>query len=1197
MGDTENSRSADSLRNRSTARGPSNTATVWAMLIQCGKCQKQFKAQESLAGKRVKCPQCGQVIQVPVAARPAQATSSQEAQFRPEPHPDPSGVQPLSNWLDDELRGPVDQSMPDVPSATAGDSPLFPKDFRLPEEEAEPRPDSEAASLKTGWGWQHWIWAGGLLVAIDCVAPFIFSAKWVMHLCFATALVGGRLIFGSVLSRIRVECERPLGSFLEFLFTPWVDVANRRTNPRELPLSVPILGLAMLLPIIPALSLLGAISVPGIAAIPSHKPNVASAPPERSVLAPVLSTSDPQSPQSIDPSHGVTDRTGHSEGPVPFAPPQSSPQVPKPSATSRAATPWTYTPDPAETGESATHQIPLLLLENPHTILQMRFSPAGSGRLVVLSTPGRTAFTPLLADSAYQISQYDLRTGKQVGLFPVQGPCAVADVSPDGSRVLLTDSTSAQIWLLDSGKMVHEWVVSDDNQRSNAEIWAQFIDDEHLLTLDPTNRLVAWTLPQVTRSFLLENVESAALSPSRQFAVAAVSTSKQSQLAHCWLFDTRTGSARGRLETPAEHRTGMRVTQFAFRRNGLRLGAVAGGELIVWDLQDGSLFSTAPIPVASTNIEFDYVGNDLLRVGDALVDDRRGAVVWHFTFQPDGPQLRDRVQGSPDGRSWIALAGNDLVSTDCFLFPLPLPDPDKLPQEPAQPVERGPAFEQGAKVSLDVQVPDNPTRPGFARRVTDRIKQLLAVGQHDVEEGQPFKVVAEVTARPTGRQRQFLSKVFGKEVQSQTITVTEDVFDVRVALLDQRGKTVWENHTEIQPSEPTSGMPKKLRPGETIETAAQNWFTLSQWNQIEEFFSTGLIVLPPSISRRVEFDGQPINAGTTGVSVAGLFPDAVAAAARRPIRPSVPNGSSVPGTPRTVVKPCDNSRNEEIHYDRQFEKASEQQARDLYLDLITGDGQTLVDRMRWLPALNRPSIAVRWALGVQIVGGPSPISVRSLADLDSVTGPIGEGLLKALRQRASAGKFGEWPKASDKKLNDVRLLPSGRQAELQDAARRQALDLLVLVDLNNEIVGFSKRWRTTAKIKIIDAFSGLLLWTSEPLNDTQVALALRNGSKDPRVLLVKDATDKIDLDYQLDKMPELSADRVAGRLEELGKQSAENPWNALVELRYYEVKKLAAPAALSRLYDKILGPGGEQKISEGSVAERRAAVQSLLDKQ
>ena len=46
-----------------------------AITAQCGSCNKKFTANDTLAGKRVKCPQCGGAITIPVT-QPAESPGS-----------------------------------------------------------------------------------------------------------------------------------------------------------------------------------------------------------------------------------------------------------------------------------------------------------------------------------------------------------------------------------------------------------------------------------------------------------------------------------------------------------------------------------------------------------------------------------------------------------------------------------------------------------------------------------------------------------------------------------------------------------------------------------------------------------------------------------------------------------------------------------------------------------------------------------------------------------------------------------------------------------------------------------------------------------------------------------------------------------------------------------------------------------------
>jgi phage FluMu protein Com len=68
-----------------------------ALTARCGSCNKKFKANDKLAGKRVKCPQCGGTITIPVP-QPAESPASMaslldEEGIHPAPAPKPNPTQ------------------------------------------------------------------------------------------------------------------------------------------------------------------------------------------------------------------------------------------------------------------------------------------------------------------------------------------------------------------------------------------------------------------------------------------------------------------------------------------------------------------------------------------------------------------------------------------------------------------------------------------------------------------------------------------------------------------------------------------------------------------------------------------------------------------------------------------------------------------------------------------------------------------------------------------------------------------------------------------------------------------------------------------------------------------------------------------------------------------------------------------------
>jgi DNA-directed RNA polymerase subunit RPC12/RpoP len=67
--------------------------------VQCPGCEKKLKTKDELAGKRVKCPGCGQVILVPAAQPASQPKAINQLPppiKEPEPPPEPQARQPSS---------------------------------------------------------------------------------------------------------------------------------------------------------------------------------------------------------------------------------------------------------------------------------------------------------------------------------------------------------------------------------------------------------------------------------------------------------------------------------------------------------------------------------------------------------------------------------------------------------------------------------------------------------------------------------------------------------------------------------------------------------------------------------------------------------------------------------------------------------------------------------------------------------------------------------------------------------------------------------------------------------------------------------------------------------------------------------------------------------------------------------------------
>jgi len=123
------------------------------------------------------------------------------------------------------------------------------------------------------------------------------------------------------------------------------------------------------------------------------------------------------------------------------------------------------------------------------------------------------------------------------------------------------------------------------------------------------------------------------------------------------------------------------------------------------------------------------------------------------------------------------------------------------------------------------------------------------------------------------------------------------------------------------------------------------------------------------------------------------------------------------------------------------------------------------------------------------------------------------------------------------------------------------------------------------------------LWTSRPLNSYRVEGARKAGEKkgtDPTGKFVKDATRYIDRYLQLIDMPKISHDAAVRRATALSAKPQKNPLPSLMELRYYQWKKILTDEEFAEHVAKLVGPDKARQLATGSEAERLKVVKSWL---
>jgi hypothetical protein len=282
-----------------------------------------------------------------------------------------------------------------------------------------------------------------------------------------------------------------------------------------------------------------------------------------------------------------------------------------------------------------------------------------------------------------------------------------------------------------------------------------------------------------------------------------------------------------------------------------------------------------------------------------------------------------------------------------------------------------------------------------------------------------------------------------------------------------------------------------------------------------------------------------------------------------------------------------------------YEQSSRDYVQSTLVDVLSGDDDVLQERLRWFPKAKRPAIGLRWAFGVEFTGEKTTREIEDAWDVRHITGEIGPFLGREIEDRIAQGDFGEWPDRGDPRFRQVVILGVATRDKLLDAARRQAVDVLIVANMTTKVVGLHRNATTTMRFQFFDTSTDGLLWTSPVLTNTR-----QSRSADA---VAAEVLEQIDSDFRLGAMPTMRPEHAEGRLKTLaaaideagspGKDRRLAMLAVMIELRYYQVKSLITAAQATELYDKILGVGKGKNLSEGDEDQRRETVRAWLETQ
>lgn len=251
------------------------------------------------------------------------------------------------------------------------------------------------------------------------------------------------------------------------------------------------------------------------------------------------------------------------------------------------------------------------------------------------------------------------------------------------------------------------------------------------------------------------------------------------------------------------------------------------------------------------------------------------------------------------------------------------------------------------------------------------------------------------------------------------------------------------------------------------------------------------------------------------------------------------------------------------------------------------DDKSVLAKARWFPVAKRPVFGLRWGLGIHSLNEGTLPKIESARDIEWTLGPLPMEIGKQVQTSFNLGDFGKWPEGSDPAFRQVSFLGARSQEKLLSAGRRQALDMVVLIGFQDKQ---GPRGDAQVRVRFVDLASGKPLYATQNI-PASVGFSRRGGAS-PVEQAIEQAIKRINLDFCLKPMPEMTAEAAKARVAALGLPDAQPacPLPALFELRYYQAKQLLTAEELVPLYDAILGKGKGKPFASGDKAQRKAIV-------
>lgn len=843
---------------------------------------------------------------------------------------------------------------------------------------------------------------------------------------------------------------------------------------------------------------------------------------------------------------------------------------------------WNVAPDARPNMKAGTGNKPITLTAD--RLQGVAFSSPSQAQVVTLDVDQRSPeHTELSPQVASYLSRFDLQTGKSAVRQKVPGGSQLMAISPSGTRAAVTigsDEGRVDVYsLAERGQLLCAWRPyleenpkveghSHSKQHSRQSIqWSGFVDEDHLLTINRFDgQLVLWKLPEMKAVYRLRSGTGGggALSPGGKYVLVRGKD-------RLTLIEAKTGTIAGELPIPFEITSNDEDLSAAFSSDGSRLAVtvpdVAGAFLLAFDLKSGKELARMPVGYRG---DLQWCGPRQLLIGGErssgggvrLIDLDRRATVWRYAVL-GGYRLNE----SPDDRVWLIAGGYHQADAVLVAQPFQL-STEVTTAIGTLPFNPQPVFGPGTSVSIDSTGVGSAGSSDLAERVKQMWSTTLAARGARVGEG-GVKLVAS-TSSGASRTEEYTPSRFGgfpfpgrsSPTQSTSgFSFTTTDINLLVQLQDSGGKTLWETKSVASYHLPYSV--QSTSADKSPQQIMSDNQAAAHKSGTEGFFLG--VRLPFMIyPQPVDKDGQP-GLGSTMINLTGYVRQ------------------------QTGPRPID------------ADTAGAKEAfQGMYQQVLTDNSDATNNHWQWCQGLDRPVVAIRWAIGIQmdmrserakVELSPKPVDNAVLRDLERSAGPIGPALVQMLRSKQSEGKFGTFAGIGDDKLREVIVLGTGERAQLALAARKAAVDVVLIVKLEPIVKG--RQRDAQLSLEVLDLASGKKLWNSESILESRVKAA-KLENVDLLGELSERMGEDIDSKLGLTALETMPAGTPALRAEASVLHRA-NPLAALAEIDLYLCREKIPAVTASSAFAKVLGNTTDAAdLASENAKTREAAIEKVV---